>query len=165
MRRAIVLLALGLASSSASADAWYNVALFTCNAEKSNLEIRHFGAYNEAGEALLKVHAGSDNLFRAVGAKDIGGSDWRTFRNCTLNGIAYQIETQPLKTGISATGECGAWNSARVRITSNGKELANVILEEWCSSSEVVSRIAITGDPPTVVINRISADKYYGVAP
>jgi hypothetical protein len=165
MRRAIVLFALMLASSNASADEWYNVALLACNSNEASLEIRHFGAYNEAGEALLKAHVGIENLFRAVGPKDIRGSDWRTFRDCTLKGIAYQVETQPLKAGISASGECGAWNSARVRITSNGKELANVTLQEWCSSAEVVSRISITGDSSTVVVNRVSADKYYAVAP
>ena len=165
MRRAIVLLALILASPNSRADSWYNVALFACNTREASLVIRHFGAYNEVGEALLKSHASADNLFRTVGPKDITGSDWRTFRTCTLNGTTYQVETQPLKAGISATGECGAWNSARVRITSNGKELANVVLQTWCSSSEVVSRIAIVGDTPTVVVTRISADKYYAVAP
>jgi hypothetical protein len=165
MRRAIVLLAFILASSNARADSWYNVALLECNASESSLEIRHFGAYNEEGEALLKAHVGIENLFRKVGPKDINGSDWRTFRECTLKGITYQVETHPLTAGISATSECGAWNSARVRITANGKALADVVLQEWCSSSEVVTRIAITGDPATVVINRISADDYYAVAP
>ena len=80
-------------------------------------------------------------------------------------GVTYEVETQPLKAGISATGECGAWNSARVRITSNGKELANVVLQEWCSSSEVVSQISIAGGSMSIVVNRISADKYYAVAP
>jgi hypothetical protein len=162
--RLIICLALVFSSGLSHADDWYEVAPYSCDARSDRLVIKHFGAYNEAGLALLEKHAGPENLMRPVGPQDISGQAWRVFRVCKLSSGVFKIQVRPMQDALSATAECGMWGSARIRIELNGKELLSLPFANSCGDPNIVDQISISGSTGKAEIHYQDSNDFYSVA-
>lgn len=153
---------LGMGSHPVRADEFYAVVPYTCDPSHDRLTIKHFGAYNEDGEALLKEHAGPENLFRPAGPEDTAGEDWRVVRRCKLSAGVIEIEMTPgIKMSSDGNGECGAWSTPRIRISLRGETLLSRLLEEWCHFDGVISEIVVDGASLQVDVSIKSSSDYY----
>jgi hypothetical protein len=153
-------------SQSVSADEWHEVALHACDPSHDRLTIKHFGAYNERGEALYKQYSGPENLYRPVGPGDTAGQDWRVVRRCKLSAGVVEIEMTPgIKMRSDGNGECGAWSTPRIRISLQAETLFSRLLEEWCQFDGVISEITVDGATLQVDVSIKSSSDYYQNAP
>jgi hypothetical protein len=153
---------MAMGSPSVRADDWHEVALYTCDLSHDRLTIKHFGAHNERGEALHTQYSGPESLYRPVGPDDTAGEDWRVVRRCKLSAGVVEVEMTPgIKMRPDGSGECGAWSTPRIRISSHGETLLSRLLEEWCHFDGVISDITVDGASLRVDVTMKSTSDYY----
>jgi hypothetical protein len=119
MRRYLAIIALGLFAPAAQADWFHTLVGYKCNPATDRLVIYYVGAYNEAGEKMVKNRNGQEwEPWSLVTMKDddhIG--DLKTVeRTCELPHGKYKLRIGPSPGNANIQGSCGAQMSAWVEV-------------------------------------------------
>lgn len=125
----LVSLLLMMASLSASADAFHVLVGYVCDQKADELRITYDGAYNEAGEAMMAGRTATQwNPWELTLAKDADhiGSLKTLQAKCRLSDGTYDIEIAPSPGNFSVQGRCGAWMTARAKVSKKKKVIYSI---------------------------------------
>lgn len=142
----------------ASADEWHTLVRYNCDKKQDRLIVAYVGAYNEEGE-ILDRSAGEDDWPKP--AENIEGP---FIRSCHLSDGIYSYEVRGVPEGqVNPMGRCGAWSSAKVRITKEDKIMVEEQLDDNCWNPEapIVSKIVVVAGNSTPIISRVKPDDFY----
>jgi hypothetical protein len=146
MKRAWIFAAVAIAPSAAWGDHFEQVVSFECDQAANRLIIEHKGAYNEAGDLLVKaIHDDQWNIrtLMSVDANGVPRGTQKIDRSCKLRGASYEVTIS----GV-AWGRDGQDESAHVTIRADKTTLFDSDLQgsPFTGANPVVSRIVVSVD-------------------
>lgn len=164
MRFVKVFLVLFLLAPQAKADWFSTLVGYSCDTANDQLIVYYKGAYNEAGEAMLKQKGENEwdpwLLIETDKDGEVIRSTKTIERTCALTHGNYEIRLGPSPGNSKVTGLCGAHMGAWVEVV-RGTHLVvpRRGMNTDCNQSEpVTTKITIS---PELVITTIPASKFY----
>jgi hypothetical protein len=136
--------------SLSCADSFHKLVGVECQPENSVLIVRYRGAYNEAGESMIKNKGSNEwDPWALVRIEDDGKrtvivSIREVEKNCRLGDATYSVAIRPVPGNYNVQGRCGAHMSAGVRIKKGSEEIINTDFEGDChEDGPVITAIKI----------------------
>jgi len=154
-------------SLPASADSFYVLIGFRCDASADTLTITYDGAYNDAGKAMLENKRPTQwDPWKLISMRDddhIGESKTMR-RTCRLSDGAYEIRLWAAPGNSNVQGRCGAHMSAGAEV-KRGKRLLSRIdsFEPDCHDVDapIINRVVIRPGSLKGIEARVPHDEFY----
>ena len=152
----------------ALADEFHTLVRYSCDAKADQLVIEYHGAYNEAGEELMKstgADAWSPGDLRGWPPSDPRFSAPKTIiRTCRLSDGDYVFRLKPVPEDFrNVTGRCGDWETGEVRVLKDGQNITDLQLDQSCydPSAPVVTRVLIKPKQKAPAITKVAGDEFF----
>ncbi|MBN1473376.1 MAG: hypothetical protein JW914_02060 [Syntrophaceae bacterium] len=168
MKKVLVIFFIMFSISVANADTFYKLVGYKCNKISNSITISYLGAYNEAGEEMMKNKGPQQwdpwELIATMKDEDHIGSLKTIKRNCILNDGTYTITIGPSPGSLNIQGACGGWIRAWAEVKRDSKViLPQYYFEAWCSDTQtpVTTAITIKAGKNKPIIKTIPWDEFY----
>ena len=153
---------------AADADSFYTLVRYECVAAKGEVVIRHLGAYNEAGEAMVNNKAENEwDPWKLVKIRDDGNRTEivgieEVKKTCKLRDGIYEVVIRPSPGNYNVQGRCGAHMSAGVRISKANKRIIDTDFEGDCHEmGSVITDVVVSVGSDTAVVTKVEWDDFY----
>jgi len=163
---ALTLLLLTCLPARASADTWYNLVSYQCDAKNDLLLVQYKGAHNQDGENLVRGKpADSWEPWSLLVMKDSQfiGELKTVERDCLLSDGTYHVSIGPTPGNMNVGGRCGAFVSAWTEIAHGADTPRHFELEGDCLAIDqpVITEIAVHAGKPTPEISSVPKRDFY----
>lgn len=168
MRTILIIIAILFSATAAYADWFYKLVGYSCDTKANTITITYQGAYNEAGEAMIKTKGPQQwdpgELIESMKDVDHIGSLKTIKRKCKLRDGVYTITIGPVPGNTNIQGECGSWTTAWAEVRRGSKViLPHRNFEAWCDDSQtpVITKIIIKAGNDKPIIKTIPWNDFY----
>jgi hypothetical protein len=167
-RTIFLLLVFVLFPNQARADWFHTMVRFECLRSENKIVITHLGAYNEAGEAMLKNKKSNEwdpwQLVKARDDKDgtrIIGIQ-KVKKTCRLSDGTYIVVIRPVPGNYNIQGSCGAHMSSGVSISRGKKKIFDSDFEGDCHDmSPITTEVTVRAGSDTADTKSVKWDDFY----
>jgi hypothetical protein len=168
MKKVLIISIIMFSISVANADSFYKLVGYECRKKANSITISYLGAYNEAGEEMMKNKGPQQwdpgELIESMKDEDHIGSLKTIKRKCKLKDGTYTITIGPVPGNSNIQGQCGAWMTAWAEVKHGSKViLPRYNFEAWCDDTEtpVTTAITIKAGKNKPIIKTIPWNEFY----
>jgi hypothetical protein len=153
----------------ACADWFHKVVRYRCDTKADLLVISYDGAYNEAGERLVRNKGPNDwipsDLIKADRRKEVRTGSRTISKQCRLSNGVYLVEMTGRYSNAHPAQYCGGFETVALVIRKDKTMLFNQAFEEGgCGSDselDVVTEVSISPSSLTPAIRTVRNDDFY----